>query len=330
MKESTTQQEKVYSHLAIEEREEFAIELSKGKSMMDIAKTLGRHRSTLYREKKRNGPPHNKVQYRANRAQQRSDDRKTLSHNRPRLKNDFIRGYTESKLKVGWTPELIAGRLQLKKNNEKTNYESIYLWIYTERRDLIEFLVRGHKNRRKRGSAKNKRAIKVPNRTMIDNRPAQIATRDEPGHWEADTAVSRQSKGAICAISERKTRYLIVKKMNAKTAKDMDTALVTSLEKIPKHLCLTITYDNGTENTNHDKTNETLKTKSYFCNPYHSWEKGTIENRIGIIRRVFPKKTDWGLISQEELDIVVKQINTRPMKCLGFKTPEEVFVALTH
>ena len=165
---------------------------------------------------------------------------------------------------------------------------------------------------------------------MIDKRPGEIATREEPGHWEADTAVSRQSKGAICAAVERKSRYLIGKKMNAKTAKEMDNALVTSLEKLPKHLCLTITYDNGTENANHEKTNEALNTKSFFCNAYHSWEKGSIENRIGMIRRVYPKKTDWGLISQEELDIVVKQVNTRPMKCLGFKTPEEVFVALTR
>jgi IS30 family transposase len=328
MKENTTEHKIAYRQLSIEDREELAIGLENDKSIKDISQDLRRHRSTLYREKQRNNAPHNEVRYRANRAQLRSEVRKNQSHKREYLKNKTIQDYTEDQLRNGWTPELIAGRLIIEKPGLKTNYESIYLWIYNERRDLIEYLPRGHKNRRKRGSAKDKRAAKVPNRTMIVERPKEIARREEPGHWEADTVVSRQSKAAISATAERESRFLVVKKLTAKTAENMNNALIDSLKGYPKHLCKTITYDNGTENSYHEKTNTMLGTKSYFCNPYHSWEKGSIENRIGLIRRYYPKKTNWVLISQKELDTIVKKINTRPMKCLGYKTPEEVFVAL--
>jgi IS30 family transposase len=163
---------------------------------------------------------------------------------------------------------------------------------------------------------------------MIDQRPQAIATRNDAGHWEADTAISRQSKAAIMAIVERKSRFIIVKKVKAKTAEYMHLAIVTCLTLFPHWLRKTITYDNGTENAYHEKTNKALKTKSYFCNPYHSWEKGSIENRIGIIRQYFPKKTNWALIPQNKLDSIAHKINSRPMKCLGFKSPYEVFVAL--
>ena len=233
-------------------------------------------------------------------------------------------------MKKTWTPELIAGRLKQEKPYLHTNYESIYQWIYTDRRDLIAYLPRGHKTRRKRCGAKNKRSVRIPNRIMIDKRPPQIGERTEAGHWEADTAVSRQSKAAIAATVERTSRFLIAKKLQSKTSNNMHTALCMTLKRFPQWLRQSITYDNGTENVCHEQTNRALKTQSYFCNPYHSWEKGSIENRIGIIRRFFPKKTDWSLITQRQLDRVIKIINTRPMKCLGFKTPQEVFVALTH
>jgi transposase, IS30 family len=328
MRKSTIETKKAYRHLVIEEREELAIGLNQQKSIIEISKELGRHRSTIYREKHRNNATQNTVKYRANRAQLRSDERKGESHKRTRLKNKVIQEYVEKHLVEDWTPELISGRLSMEIVGQKTNYESIYLWIYKERFDLIQHLPRAHRKRRKRGSAKNKRNVKVPNRTMITERPNEIAARVEPGHWEADTAVSRQSKGAISVTSERVSRFLISKKLDAKTAENMDIAITESLNRLPRNLCKSITYDNGTENANHVQTNIKLGTKSYFCNPYHSWEKGSIENRIGMIRRYFPKKTNWALISQEQLDKIVIKINTRPMKCLGYRTPEEVFVAL--
>ena len=330
MKRNTTKPNGTYSHLSLAEREEISIGLSAGKRIVDIAKAIGRDSSTLYREVKRNSPTVNSVHYRANRAQLRADERKKASHERTRLHNPILRNYVIRKLKDEWTPELIAGTLPLDKPGLKTNHESIYLWIYNDRRDLIHYLPRAHRTRQKRSSIKNKRCVRVPDRTMIDKRPEHITERNEAGHWETDTAVSRQSKAAITATVERKSRFLIVKKIKGKTADCMHAAVVDSLRNLPEKLRRTITYDNGTENAKHRLTNEVLRTKSYFCNPYHSWEKGSIENRIGMLRRYFPKKTDWSLITQRQIDRVVKRINTRPMKCLGFKTPEEVFVALRH
>lgn len=330
MESNNTKTTKKYIHLSFAEREEISIGLSSGKKITDIAREIGRNVSTLYREINRNNAQINTVQYRANRAQIRADERKKQSHERTRLANKTVQKYVEKNLKKEWTPELIAGKLPLDKPGFKTNHESIYLWIYKDRRDLIKYLPRAHRNRQKRSSIKNKRCIRVPDRTMIEHRDPLIETRNEAGHWETDTAVSRQSKAAITATVERKTRYLIAKKIKGKTAKDMHNAVVKSLKKLPQKLRKTITYDNGTENANHKLTDEILKTKAYFCNPYHSWEKGSIENRTGMIRRYFPKKTNWSLITQKQIDKVVNKINTRPMKCLGFKTPEEVYVALRH
>lgn len=330
MERNSTEKQKKYIHLSFEEREEISIGLSSGKSVIDIAREINRTASTIYREISRNNAQINDVQYRANRAQIRADKRKKESHCRQRLADPVIQKYVIKKLKEEWTPEIIAGKLPFDKPGLKTNHESIYLWIYKNRRDLIQYLPRAHRKRQKRSSIKNKRCIRVPDRTMIEQRDPEIQTRNAAGHWETDTAVSRQSKAAIAATVERKSRYLIAKKIKDKTAKSMHGAVVKSLKKVPEKLRKTITYDNGTENANHKLTDQVLKTKAYFCNPYHSWEKGSIENRIGIIRRYFPKKTDWSLITQKQLDKVVKKINTRPMKCLGFKTPEEVFVALRH
>ncbi len=330
MERNSTEKRKKYIHLSCAEREEISVGLNSGKRIIDIAREIDRDISTIYREINRNNAQINVVQYRSNRAQIRADERKMESHKRQRLANPVIQKYVVKKLKEGWTPEIIEGKLSLDKPGLKTNYESIYLWIYKDRRDLIQYLPRAHRNRQKRSSIKNKRCIRVPDRTMIEHRDPHIEFRNEAGHWEADTAVSRQSKAAITATAERQSRFLIAKKIKGKTAKDMHCALVKSLKRVPEKLRKTITYDNGTENANHKLTDIVLKTKSYFCNPYHSWEKGSIENRIGMIRRYFPKKTNWSLITQKQLDKVVKKINTRPMKCLGFKTPEEVFVALRH
>jgi len=330
MDKCTTKTGKKYRHLCFAEREELSVGLGAKESIREIARKIGRHPSSIYREIKRNSPPKNNVHYRANRAQLRAEARCKESHTRIRLANAKVRPYVEQKLAESWTPELIAGRLPMENPGLLTNYESIYQWMYSERKDLIQYLPRANRKRKKRCSTKNKRCVRVQNRTMIEQRPPAVQDRTEKGHWEADTMTSRQSKAAVSGVVERKSRFLIVKKISQKTASCMDAAVVKSLKKYPEELRKTITYDNGLENARHEATNKSLHTKSYFCNPYHSWEKGSIENRFGVIRRFFPKKTDWALITQSEIDKLVNLINSRPMKCLGFKTPKEVFVALRH
>jgi IS30 family transposase len=328
MKKSNSKGTKKYSHLSLEEREELAIGLEMGMKQREIASMLNRSPSTISREIKRNNPSVNIVRYRANRAQLKAEERKIKSHERQRIPSKRLRNFICSHLRNGYSPEIIAVMAARKNKKWKTNYETIYQWIYNDRQDLIPFLTRSHKKRRKRGSGKQKRCVKIPNRTMIERRPGYVNLRSRIGHWEVDTAISRQSKAAIMVLAERRTRYVIIKKLDAKTAFFMHNATVKSMENYPPRVRRSITYDNGTENALHELTNKALGVKSYFCNPYHSWEKGTVENLIGIVRRFYPKKTDWKTISQWDLNKVARFINNRPMKLLGFKTPYQVFVAL--
>ena len=328
MKKCTSKKVKKYTHLKLTEREEIAIGLESGMKQREIALMLGRAPSSISREIKRNRSSIGERRYRVSWAQYQADERKKQNHRRKRIPQKKLRRFISKWLKEGYSPEIIAG-LAFKKNPRwKTNYESIYQWIYSERKDLIPFLTKSHKKRRKRGSARQKRCPKVPNRTMIEKRPEYINLRSYIGHWEIDTAVSRKSKAAIMVLVERQTRYVIIKKLTAKTAYCMHNATVKSLKVYPAKVRQSITYDNGTENSLHELTNKILGIESYFCSPYHSWEKGSVENIIGIIRRFYPKKTDWKKVSQWDLNKMARFINNRPMKLLGFRTPCQVLFAL--
>ena len=328
MEKNTSESNKKYSHLTLREREEIALGLETGLKQREIAFNLNRSPSTISREIKRNKSHIRGAGYRSTWAQFQTNERKKNSHKKLRIPNKKLRRFIQEQLKSGYSPEIIAVKAFEKNERWKTNYETIYQWIYNERKDLIPFLTKSHRIRRKRGSAKQKRCPKIPNRTTIEKRPDYVNLRCDIGHWEIDTAISRKSKAAIMVLVERKTRYVIIKKLQAKTAYFMHNTAVKSLKDYPVKIRQSITYDNGTENTLHELTNKALGTKSYFCNPYHSWEKGTVENIIGIIRRFYPKKTDWKNITQWDLNKVARFINNRPMKLLGFKTPYQVFVAL--
>ncbi|MDR2796090.1 MAG: IS30 family transposase [Spirochaetaceae bacterium] len=159
----------------------------------------------------------------------------------------------------------------------------------------------------------------------MTERPPHVELRTQAGHWKVDTVVSRQSKACVAVLVERKSRFFMVIRMKDKTALAMHEAVVLALSGLPAGLRKTLTYDNGLENALHERTNSEVGVTSYFCKPYHSREKGSIENRNGILRRYFPKRHDWRLTTQKEIDKVVRKINATPMKCLGFKTPAEVF-----
>jgi transposase, IS30 family len=316
---------KVYKHLLNHERDEIAYMLAKGFSQFEIAVKLGRHPSTMSREIRRNGSPIRETRYRANRAQLRADERKKRSHSKMRLKNSIIRAYVIRKLATDFTPEQIAGRIQIDKPGFSTNYESIYLFIYNERPDLTEYLVRGKRKRQKRSIKSGKRIVKIPNRKMISERPKKINERLEYGHWEADTVVSRQSKSALVVVRERKFQLMFIRKIPRKNAKNMSKAVIDILGYFPKRFCRSITFDNGLENADHEFIAKKLKVQTFFCNPYHSWEKGGVENSIGLVRRYYPKKTDFSLIPNRELYLIEKRLNSRPRKTLGFLTPLEVY-----
>jgi len=324
MKKNTSKTTKKYTHLSLQEREEIAIGLEKGLKKYEIAAIINRSTSTISREIKRNISVVKYAGYRANKAQSRADIRKVRSHRRKRIPNKKLRHFICKHIRKGYSPEIIAVIAAEKNKKWKTNHETIYQWIYKDCRNLIPFLTRSHCKRYKRRTGKEKRG-KIPNRIMIEHRPEHVNLRSRIGHWEADTIISRKSKAAVMVLVERRTRYLILKKLSAKTAYDVHRAIVISLRGYPKKVKRSITYDNGLENASHEHTNKVLNMKSYFCNPYHSWEKGTVENIIGIIRRFYPKKTDWNNISQWDLNKVARYINNRPMKLLGYTSPLQVF-----
>jgi transposase, IS30 family len=314
-----------YKHLSIEERDNLAVQRSRGKSLRAIAAALGRSHSSLVRELKRNAPPVNQGYYLPHKAQSRAVVRRQMAVRRERLKEPKVRAYVMRQLKRGWSPELIAGRLKALGWAKTVSHEAIYQWVYESARELIPCLVRKNRKRQKRGYSRKHAKTHIPARVSISRRPAGAQNRSRFGHWEADTMTSRQSRSVLQVAVERKARYTLLNKMPNREAASMRKTLNRAMCKLPLWMRESITYDNGTENTEHQLTNEVLGTRSYFCAPYTSQEKGTVENTNGLIRRFFPKGFDFATLERREIKAVERWLNNRPRKILGFLTPAEVF-----
>lgn len=314
-----------YRHLSIEERDRLAVYRSKGMSLRKIASLLGRSHSTVVREIKRNAPPIRTGYYLAHKAESRAVTRRKLASSRKRLKSRRIRSYVAKMIRKAWSPELIAGRIKFFKWTERISPEAIYQWIYLDESKLISYLTRANRKRKKRGYSRKHSKSHIPGRIAIEERPAGAQNRSRFGHWEADTITSRASRPVIQILVERKARYSILNKLPDRKAASMRKTMNKSMCKLPKSLLKTFTYDNGVENTEHQLTNATLGTRSYFCAPYTSQEKGTVENTAGLVRRFFPKRTNFDKISHKQVKRVEKWLNNRPRKCLDYFTPAEVF-----
>lgn len=312
-----------YCHLSMEEREYICVRMHEGKSCSEIARVLNRHRSTIARELRRNWSVNARLRYSPSQAHRSYLKRLSKAHRRYRLQSPQIRSYVYRQLRQGWSPEIIAGRLPLDHPGHSTNYESIYQFIYLQRPSWGSELPRARRKRRNRRSSRRGRWT-IPHRVGIDSRPQAANDRSEVGHWEADTIVSRQSSAALQVLYERKTRYVIISKLPQKTAQAMKCMINYNLSRFRPTFLRSITYDNGSENYRHEQVNRVLGTQSYFCNPYHSWEKGGVEQTNGLIRRYFPKSTDFSCLNRYKIKLVERRLNTRPRKCLGFRTPDEL------
>jgi len=317
--------ERTYKQLNIRERELLSILRGKGKSLREIAKILKRSPATVSREFQRNAPEINRGYYLPHRAQERYESRNRFSRAHARLKNPKVWTLVRRKLKHGWSPEIIAGWLKDRYPELFASHETIYQWIYRHERRWIAVLVRSHRRRLPRGHSHHHRKLHVPERISIKERPKSVLARHRIGHWEADTMTSRKSPQALQVTVERKSRYSKLTKLSRKVSRHMSAALNRRLSRYPQSVRRSITYDNGPENHEHMRTNRILGTRSYFCEPFHSYEKGTVENTIGLVRRFFPKKTDFAIISKNRIKKVEYWLNHRPRKCLGFKTPAAVF-----
>lgn len=319
---------KSYSHLTADERDRLALLRAAGKSLRESARVLRRSPSTLSRELRRNAAPLYQS-YLPHRAQARAALRKRLSHRRARLKSKAIRAYVEANVRRRWSPELMAGRIRIDLPGARISHEAIYQWLYTDARHLIPYLRKRHRKRMRRGYVRGKHAqVHIPRRVPIARRPRAVTARRQAGHWEADTVGNRKSRAGLFVLHERKTRYTKLRKLSRKTARNVRHAATRILSRYPRALRRSITYDNGSENTEHLRINHHLGTRSYFCAPFHSWEKGSVENTIGLLRWHWPKSYNFARLSAAQVRSVERWLNQRPKKCLGFRTPQEAFAGL--
>lgn len=324
---------KEYRHLSPEERDELAHWWALGKSIRWISRRLGRSPATLSRELRRNGTPLRPRRYRPHRAQARYEARNRKRAMRRRLKTESIRKYVGILIEGGLSPEQIAGRLTKDGPGWNVSHESIYQWIYAEARHLIPHLARSHRVRHPRRWTKRSRIARIIGRIHVSERPGIANERGRYGDWEVDTIGRKLSAPALMVAVERKTRYTVLRWLPKRLASTMRTALTGSLAGFPQGMRRTLTYDNGGENADHKLTNLALGTRSYFCTPYTAQERGTVENTAGLVRRRFPKTTDFGTVTSGQVKAVQDWLNNRPRKILGYKTPAEAFrtgVALTH
>ncbi|MEO5658732.1 MAG: IS30 family transposase [Polaromonas sp.] len=234
----------------------------------------------------------------------------------------------EAYLRLFLSPEQVAGRLRLE-GVFTISHEAIYQYIYRDKRrggDLIGYM-RCQKVRRKRyGSGQERRGV-LKGRVCIDKRPPIVDRKSRIGDWEGDTVIGKGHQGALVTLVERKSRYTLSSRVASKHSEGVTQAVIALLRP-HQHLCHTVTFDNGKEFAEHAFIAQCLQADVYFAHPYHSWERGLNENTNGLLRQRFPKSTNFLKVSDQDVEEAVYQLNHRPRKCLGFRTPHEAFHAM--
>lgn len=322
-----------YTQLGLPERELIYLYLNQGKSLREIGRLLHRNHRTISRELKRNqetvGDSEELVKYAPSQAQGLAANRRFQSKvGLRKMDNPLLKQWVIRKLGIGWSPEQIAGRLKLKAPNLKISYETIYQFIYAkENRKLRLFeLLRKRHQRRQLKYGRRCQQLQIPGRIFIDDRPQAANLRLEVGHWETDNMEGKRgSSGNVSTTVDRKSLLTKLTKLISKESSEKAAALFHDFGRWPSSLIKSITYDNGTENHSHQQVAQKLNCQTFFCHPYHSWEKGTVENTIGLVREYLPKGMDLSIITQGELSWIANQLNNRPRKKLGYYTPSEIF-----
>jgi IS30 family transposase len=314
---------KTHHKLNALEREKISIWLNQNVSKREIGRRLKRSDSTIRTEIKRNRFGQNYV---AVHAQANAVRRKTISSHRHPLKNKSVFKFVLKKLRCGWSPEQIAGRLKLEHPINPywhIHHETIYRFIYAKENKLKawwEYLPRKQKKRHRKYGRKSQR-VRIPDRVSIHERPGEVDKREVFGHWEGDSVEGKAHKLGIHTEVERKTRLMSAAILQALSAEETVRAAKYIFDHLPKEAKKSTTLDNGKEFTKHNQ----FGLPAYFADPYSSWQRGTNENSNGLIRRYLPKKTDFSELTQADLDDMIWEINNRPRKCLGFHTPQEAF-----
>ena len=311
-----------YRQLSLRERELLFGALKQGKSLRSIGKDLGRSHTTLVRELKRNCK-YGRA-YLPCKAQTRYENITKKQRHKAPLKNPEIYLFVRDKLREKWSPETVSGRLKFEsKGTLSISKDTIYSYVYKtkkRRRDFVKYLVRKHKRRRKLISKSTKKLGRIKDAVSIDKRHYLINTRTTLGHWEGDLMEGkRYEPKALSAEVERLTRYTKLILVKNKTSSQKTKGLKSSLISFPKRLKKSLTIDNGPENHQALIWTQTLGVKVYNCNAYHSWEKGTVENTIGRVRRYIPKGTSLLSIT-DRFFIKVSEILTMPPRPIALSS----------
>lgn len=316
-----------YKHITTDERDALQSLHAMKMPMEEIARVIGKHPSTLYRELSRNSI---QGQYIARKADECTIKRRRDNRPSPVRDNKELMGAVERLVKQQVAPDQIAGRIKLEKgtcSNWKISHETIYQYIYDQARignDLRMHLRHARKVRRKRSASKDRRGI-IPDRVFIDDRPPIVDRKYRRGDWEADTIEGAGKKGYVATFVDRKTKYLVAYKLERKSSLALVRGAKKAFRSIPVSLRRTITVDNGKEFAAHKELALGLGVKVFFAHPYHSWERGLNEHTNGLIRQYLPKGRSLLDLEPRELAKIVKKINNRPRKSLGYRTPHEAF-----
>ena len=318
---------KNYHHLTNDLRCQIYILKRRGESVTQISKELGVHRSTIYRELKRNS---GKRGYRYKQANEKALKRRLCASKRKRKMTRKTISMIRKKLNLQWSPVQISGWLKRIGYKKFVSPEMIYQYIWRDKANkgfLYKNLGHSGKKYNKRSKGMAGRGC-IPHRVEIDKRPKIVEQKTRLGDWELDTIIGTEQSGAIVSIVDRASKLTKLVKVFRRTSQEVTDALIRGLRPLKKFV-LTLTADNGKEFANHQKVSEILKAEFYFAKPDHSWERGLNEHTNGLVRQYFPKTKRFDEISEEELMKVEILLNNRPRKVLKFESPIEVFNRLS-
>lgn len=308
------------SHLTRDERAQISLLKQQGYSLRAIARALGRNPATICRELQRNRCEDGR--YRIDKAQRRARTRQRLSRRNRRLTEDQAMLISRL-LAVWWSPQQISQTLRMG-GVEMVCHESIYQYIREDRLsggNLCQYLRCFRKKRRKRHGTYDSRG-RLPGKRMIDDRPPEIQSRMEFGHFEGDTVLGK-GKECILTLVERKSRLTLIGVLRNRTVAEVNAVAMQLLRPF-KGIVKTITFDNGTEFHGYKELETAIGVDVYFAHPYHSWERGTNENTNGLIRQFLPKRTTMFGLTQTRCVDIMRLLNNRPRKCLKYSSPAQV------
>ena len=307
-----------YTQLTQEQRYQIHTLLKMEHNQVDIAECLGVHKSTISRELRRNKGLRG---YRPKQAHRKAMSRKNHARNKIMPETWVV---IEAKIRLDWSPEQVADWLKRYVGIE-ISHEWIYQYILADQYagGTLYRHLRCQKKRRKRYGSYDRRG-KLPNRVSIEKRPAIVDQRKRIGDWEVDTIVGKGHRHAIVSLTERKSRLVLLRKVERRTADLVGDAVIDLLRPISESLH-TVTADNGKEFAEHERISRELKIDFFFAHPFAAWERGTNENMNGLVRQYIPRNREFGPITDCELLFITNRLNHRPRKCLDYRTPFEVF-----